>query len=259
MATKLNGRGRKPVLSKPRKSYYVKKADREKAQAAQKTFAFGPEVSGEEMEYLMQKGVISRPRVPVDPETASLADLLPRQLAALLVETDMSVLREAFCIAARMKGRGMSSIDFDYSWFGAALPMERLELQAGVLSEMRTIDLLRILALRGGAAGQLGKAGILVEQKSQDYNQTGGAARDALTANRDVYFPFGLKSYVHMIHTKSQRLISLALKDDPSNFEGPRDTALDIINYGSFLAEWLEREEASLDKAVGDLDKEIPV
>lgn len=250
MATKLNGRGRKPVLSKPRKTYYVKKADREKAQAAQKAFAFTGDLETEALERL---------RIPVDPETASLKRLLPRQLGAMLAEVDTPLLREAFCIAARMRGHYMSSSHFDYAWFGAALAIENINLQTKVLQDVLTIDLLRILAQRGGTVAQLAKAGILVERKSQDYNQTGGAAADALNANRDVYFPFGLKSYVHMIHTKSQRLISLALKEGDSNFEGPMDTALDIINYGSFLAERLDRDLRNRQATASSMDGEVPV
>jgi hypothetical protein len=122
-----------------------------------------------------------------------------------------------------------------------------------VLNNFAPMPLLKALATKGGSVAQLAKAGMLVERKSQDYNQTGGAGVNALMANRDAYFPFALKSHVQMIHTKSQRLISLAMKDDPSNFEGPRDTALDIINYGSFLAEWLDREERELDAAVNQM------
>ncbi len=248
------------MLSKPRKSYYVKKADREKAQAAQKAFAFGEPgiASQEELEFLQRSGVVSKDRVPVDPETASLKSLLPRQLGALLCEVDTYVLREAFTIAARMKGHYMGSQHFDYAWFGAALPLEPLHVQVAAMREVRTVELLRILETRGGTVAQLAKAGILVERKSQDYNQTGGAAADALNANRDVYFPFGIKSYVHMIHTKSQRLISLALKEGESNFEGPMDTALDIINYGSFLAERLDRDLRNRQATASSMDEDIP-
>ena len=42
-------------------------------------------------------------------------------------------------------------------------------------------------------------------KKSQDYNN----GQD-IPESRAIYFPFGLLSYAQMIHTKSQRLNSLA-------------------------------------------------
>ena len=115
----------------------------------------------------------------------------------------------------------------------------------GVLQSISTVDLLRELSRRGGTVAQVAEAQLLVVRKSEDYNQQGGAAQDAINADRDAYFPFGLASHVQMIHVKAQRLVSLALRDargEGCNFEGVRDTSLDIINYGSFLAEWMLRD-----------------
>jgi hypothetical protein len=115
-----------------------------------------------------------------------------------------------------------------------------------LMHEASVKDLLLELESRGGTFAQVAKAQLLVLKKSEDYN------RDALdkdgtdSSKRDVYFPFGSTSHAQMIHVKSQRINSLVdaeLKGRPVNHEGLKDTALDLINYASFLAEWLERKE----------------
>lgn len=106
--------------------------------------------------------------------------------------------------------------------------------------------LLTELANRGGTFKAVAQAQLLVLRKSADYNQAGGAGKDPATADRDQYFPFGAMSYAQMVHVKAQRLNSLVLKAADSggtpNFEGIRDTLLDIINYSSFWIERLDRE-----------------
>ena len=97
-------------------------------------------------------------------------------------------------------------------------------------------------------------AQLLVLKKSADYNRLGMADRPsnaeeaAAFADRDAYFPFGLASYVQMLHVKTQRLVSLTAKaaQGAPNFEGVRDTALDLINYASFLVERTDRERGGL-------------
>jgi hypothetical protein len=112
------------------------------------------------------------------------------------------------------------------------------------LSSYSSSELLEELAKRGGTLKACADAQLLCLKKSEDYNQTGGKA-GTFEASRDDYFPFGLVSYAQMLHTKSQRLISLAKKASTgnANFESARDTCLDLINYASFAADWLEREE----------------
>jgi len=116
--------------------------------------------------------------------------------------------------------------------------------------DVRAIEskaLLAELSRRGGTTGAVADAQLLVIQKSQDYNQPAGnrlSANAALEADRDSYFPFGLASYVHMLHVKAQRAVSLVRKQQAGgepNFEGLRDTALDLINYASFLVERMDR------------------
>ena len=75
-------------------------------------------------------------------------------------------------------------------------------------------------------------------KKSQDYNN----GQD-VPQSRSIYFPFGLISYAQMIHTKSQRLISLAKQTKNPNNESIRDTLLDLINYACFAVEAIDKGE----------------
>ena len=94
--------------------------------------------------------------------------------------------------------------------------------------------LLAELSFRGGHPGALADAALLCIKKSQDYNP---GQSDPHKVDRTSYFPFGATSYAQMLHTKSQRFNSLVQKQQAAiqpNFEGLRDTALDIINYAGF-------------------------
>lgn len=75
-------------------------------------------------------------------------------------------------------------------------------------------------------------------KKSEDYNNGNGQP-----ASRAQYFPFGLLSYAQMLHTKSQRLNSLAQQDKTPNNESIRDTLLDMINYATFAVEAIDKGE----------------
>lgn len=103
-----------------------------------------------------------------------------------------------------------------------------------------TLMLLSALKERGGAAGALGEAGLLFESKGQDYN-TG--------FKRDDYFPLGLGSYAQMIYVKALRLVSFSAFKRSVKHEAVRDTALDLINYAAFLADWLSRRPQDALKA----------
>ena len=52
------------------------------------------------------------------------------------------------------------------------------------------------------------------------------------------YFPFGHKSYVQMIHTKTTRLVALLKSDTTPENESIDDNLLDLINYASYYYEW---------------------
>lgn len=111
-------------------------------------------------------------------------------------------------------------------------------------ADVRT--LLEALEQHGGTFAAVAQAQKLVLKKSEDYNRSALDKDGSDSAARDVYFPFGNVSYAQMIHVKALRINSLVdaeLKGWPVNFEGLKDTALDIINYGSFLAERLIREQ----------------
>lgn len=119
-------------------------------------------------------------------------------------------------------------------------------IRSAALTEATLGELLDELVRRRGTFAAVAEAQKLVLRKSADYNQAGGAGADPATADRDDYFPFGAMSYAQMIHVKAQRLNSLVLKAATSggepNFEGIRDTLLDLINYSSFWAERIDRE-----------------
>lgn len=70
--------------------------------------------------------------------------------------------------------------------------------------------------------------------KGNDYNNVPGG--------RDAYFPFGHKSYLHMLQTKTLRLLSLDANRDAGReprFESTVDTVQDLINYATYYGEWL--------------------
>lgn len=74
----------------------------------------------------------------------------------------------------------------------------------------------------------------LKEQKSKDYQ--GGQFTE------EDYFPYGEKSYVHMLWTKMLRLRSVIEQED-TNFESAEDTLLDMINYAAMMAAYLENRK----------------
>lgn len=78
----------------------------------------------------------------------------------------------------------------------------------------------------------------LCMKKSQDYNNGNTAPQ-----SRANYFPFGLISYAQMLHTKTQRLNSLAQQTKTPNNESVRDTLLDMINYANFAIEAIDKGE----------------
>lgn len=113
------------------------------------------------------------------------------------------------------------------------------------LQHASTEALLEELIKRGGTIAQLGNAAQLQLKKSKDYN-------NGIVKLKD-YFPFGLLSYAQMLHTKAMRLNSLASQSMATNgdvkpeFESVKDTALDMINYASFLADHLFPIDATED------------
>ena len=114
-----------------------------------------------------------------------------------------------------------------------------------LLGEASVEDLLNALRYKGGTFRAVADAQLLVLKKSNDYNRSALDVAEQHAA-RDIYFPFGHASYAQMHHVKSQRINSLVdaeLKGRATNFEGLKDTALDLINYASFLVERISRED----------------
>lgn len=54
----------------------------------------------------------------------------------------------------------------------------------------------------------------------------------------DDYMPFGVASYVQMVHLKTARLVSGVKQGLPAH--ALVDSALDLINYAAFLAAFIE-------------------
>lgn len=146
-------------------------------------------------------------------------------------------------LGGRIDELGLTKILVSAEWVAL---VDHAKALGPTVEEMTDGEIIARLVGRDSTLGVLARAHALVIKKSQDYNQGGMKdGREAARADRDNYFPFGHKSYIHMLHTKVQRLISLEAKRDAgqaANFEGTFDTVLDVINYASFFGERIERE-----------------
>lgn len=85
--------------------------------------------------------------------------------------------------------------------------------------------------------GLVAQASAIMFRKAQDYN-------NPKAVQLHDYFPFKDKSYVQMLHVKTQRLISLAESDSAPNFESTKDSVLDLINYAVIYLDYLENGDA---------------
>ena len=74
----------------------------------------------------------------------------------------------------------------------------------------------------------------LKQRKSKDYQ--GGKWTE------EDYFPFGDKSYLHMIVTKYLRIMSVAEQEN-TNFESLEDSLIDMINYCAMYAAFIENRK----------------
>jgi hypothetical protein len=107
--------------------------------------------------------------------------------------------------------------------------------------------LLMVLASRAGHPGALAEAALLCVKKSQDYNH--GKDVDIHNVDRSAYFPMGLASHATMLSIKAQRFVSLSqkqLEGGEANFEGLKDTCLDLINYAGFYIASLENKNETV-------------
>jgi len=85
----------------------------------------------------------------------------------------------------------------------------------------------------------LKEAAELKERKSKDYQ--GGMWSE------EDYFPFGDKSYVHMIHTKYLRMRNIVEGDQETNFEALEDTLVDMAVYCAMFAAHIENVKMEKD------------
>ena len=94
----------------------------------------------------------------------------------------------------------------------------------------------------------LRRANDLCVRKSQDYG-----AQDHAKAE---YFPYGAVGYLQMLFTKFKRLESATIRDGAQLFDSAVDSCLDLINYASFFAQWLEDREVESGRILqADLDE----
>lgn len=122
---------------------------------------------------------------------------------------------------------------------------ERKGIGDNLLKTLPLPMLFDALIARAGYYAQYAHAAALTLRKGQDYNRIAADGEDASGKERDAYFPFGALSYAQMIHVKASRVRSLSLVQGQAQFEGLRDTILDLMNYCAFFADWLQRQEAA--------------
>lgn len=78
----------------------------------------------------------------------------------------------------------------------------------------------------------------LVTKKHEDYGD------DKLGLHS--YFPYGMPSYVQMMHVKTQRLVALTKLARTPNYESVNDTLIDLINYAVFALDYLDKDPDGL-------------
>ena len=84
----------------------------------------------------------------------------------------------------------------------------------------------------------LKEAAELKHKKSEDYQ--GGLWEE------EDYFPFGHKSYVHMLWTKILRIRSVAEQGGDVNFESLEDSLIDLSVYSAMYAAWVINQKEDL-------------
>jgi hypothetical protein len=82
----------------------------------------------------------------------------------------------------------------------------------------------------------IGPAMELVAKKAQDYGD------DAKEVGLHTYFPYGMPSYVQMMHTKTLRLVAITKSGRMPNYETVNDTLIDLINYAVFALDYLDKD-----------------
>ena len=109
--------------------------------------------------------------------------------------------------------------------------------------KLNTIVRKEISMAKVTASTILKEAAELKERKQADYQGNMWTEED--------YFPYGNKSYMHMIHTKYLRMRSLAeTKDKKINFESLEDTLVDMAVYCAMFAAYLENKKLENKKGI---------
>lgn len=91
-------------------------------------------------------------------------------------------------------------------------------------------------------ADVLAEAMALQKKKSEDYQS---AQSDVKHAD---YFPRGLDTINDLLHIKLLRVRSVLAKGTDTNFESLRDSYIDLINYASFAAAYVDGDLDGQDK-----------
>lgn len=157
----------------------------------------------------------------IEPDFTNLDEVFPKPLDIIyppLNEETMKPLNSSSCAINKVEHRKPS-----------------VYLNDDGEQKILSIDELNLFAKMSPVFKEVTKLAI---KKSKDYNNGNGTP-----TSRANYFPFGLLSYAQMLHTKSQRLNSLAQQDKLPNNESVRDTLLDMINYATFAVEAIDKGE----------------
>jgi len=106
------------------------------------------------------------------------------------------------------------------------------------------------------SANILLEAAELQEKKGQDYNNSASRVVQA------DYYPHGVWSILDIINAKYLRMVSVLEtmeKGGKPNYESVEDSAIDLINYASFLVAYMRKEIPGQDKDNDIFNRKKPV
>lgn len=102
----------------------------------------------------------------------------------------------------------------------------------------------------------LEEAAAIQNKKSNDYQNAESRIKQA------QYYPHGCATILDLIHSKVLRMYSVmeAMENDKNyqpNFESLEDSAIDLINYGSFFVSYMRGKMEGQDPTRNFLNKKI--
>lgn len=106
------------------------------------------------------------------------------------------------------------------------------------------------------SANILLEAADLQERKGQDYNNANSSVQQA------DYYPRGVWSVMDIINAKYLRMVSVLEtmeQGGKANFESVEDSAIDLINYASFLAAYMRGQIPGQDPSKDIFGRKITV